>query len=349
MQLNSTLLFSKAETISFNYNIVMMKIWVFTFLMTRTINTTKKFNWFIIVNLIGIGFLSIWGFQQHFLGNVRLEEVGGGNYASSNSLAAAVVQFVPVFVALSFVKKWRYKIILLLVSITMIGVIVFTESRAAFVGAAIAGLILMLRSKKSFQFVIITLLIIGAFYYVAINVAGYTERVSPGSMEKEKYSERVILWKAAWNIAKDHPVTGVGLQNFQFYSARYIKEELGAERVSFSRGDAHNTFLLILAEGGFGAFFLLLLMIFIFFKDIRSLRKIFNNNSEYTHLLIGIEAGMVAFLFANMFHSMAYMENFYWFLFLPSILKSIIHQGQYDDRRIQELKFDLKFRDGDGG
>ena len=216
-------------------------------------------------------------------------------------------------------------------------------------GVAIAGLMLMIRSKKSFQFVIITLLILGAFYYAAINVTGYTERVSVDSMEKEKYSERVVLWKAAWNIGIDHPLTGVGLQNFQFYSAQYITEELGAERVSFSRGDAHNTFLLILAEGGFIAFFLLLLMIFIFFRDIRLLRKAFKNNTEYTHLLAGLEAGMVAFLFANMFHSMAYMESFYWFLFLPSILKSIITQEEYDDRRLQELKFDLKFRDGDGG
>jgi putative inorganic carbon (HCO3(-)) transporter len=347
-QLNSTL-FSTAESVSFYYNTVMMKIWLFTFLMTRTINTIKKFNWFIIANLIGIAFLSIWGFQQHFLGNARLEEVGGGNYANSNGLAAVVVQFIPIFIALSFVKKWKHKIILLFVSLIMVAVVVFTESRAAFLGVAIAGLILIIRSKKSFQFAIITLLLVGTFYYVALNVAGYTDRVDPNSMEKEKYSERVTLWKAAWNIGKDYPFTGVGQQNFQFYSARYITEELGAERVSFSRGDAHNTFLLILAEGGFLAFFLFLLMIFIFFKDIRLLRKIFKNNSEYIHLLTGLEAGMVAFLFANMFHSMAYMENLYWFLFVPSILKSIIIQGQYDDRNIQGLKFDLKFRDEDGG
>ena len=125
-QINSTFSFAKANSISFNYNIVMMKIWVFTFLMTRMINTTKKVNWFITANLIGIGFLSIWGFQQHFLGNIRLEDVGGGNYANSNSLAAAVVQFVPVFIALSFVKKLRAKIILLFVGLIMVGVIVFT-------------------------------------------------------------------------------------------------------------------------------------------------------------------------------------------------------------------------------
>ncbi len=341
-QLHSTL-YAPGPDLSFYYNTVMMKIWIFTFLMTRMIDTVKKFNWFLIINLIGISFLSVWGFEQHFRGNIRLEEVGGGNFTDSNTLAAAIVQFMPILAALSFKKTGKHKIILMIISLIMVAAVVFTESRAAYLGIIIAGLILLLRFKKSFQLIAVSSLLLGTFYFAAINTEGYLDRTSLDSMQREKWSDRVHLWEAAWEVAKIRPLTGIGQQNFSFFSKDVIEQKIGAQAYFDYRGDAHNTFLLILAEGGFISFFFFLLMICLFFKDLWAVRKMLKSNTEFFYLLSGMEAGMVAFLFTNWFHSMSIMENLYWFLFLPAILKSIILHQKYDDNKIRELQFNLKY------
>lgn len=60
-------------------------------------------------------------------------------------------------------------------------------------------------------------------------------------------TERILLWKSSWAIIKDHPLTGVGSNNFRIlYQGKYILPEAKEPHL----GHAHNNFIQIAAEAG---------------------------------------------------------------------------------------------------
>ncbi|MFH1538192.1 MAG: O-antigen ligase family protein, partial [bacterium] len=65
--------------------------------------------------------------------------------------------------------------------------------------------------------------------------------------------ERLLIWKTAWEIAKEHPVIGVGLGNFEvyhpIYQPRFFHDRHWAEHTSFPHS-THNEYLEILCERG---------------------------------------------------------------------------------------------------
>ncbi len=81
--------------------------------------------------------------------------------------------------------------------------------------------------------------------------------INYNSISKEADSERVVYMKAAANMIKEHPLLGVGYNNFQIYAheeqSKYPKHHLHSK--------VHNTYLLIASEAGLigGGLFLLFL------------------------------------------------------------------------------------------
>ena len=67
-------------------------------------------------------------------------------------------------------------------------------------------------------------------------------------------SGRTALWKVAWRITEDHPVTGVGLDNFVEQAPKYTRSP-GSSRWSTTSPSephvTHNVYLQFLAETGF--------------------------------------------------------------------------------------------------
>jgi O-antigen ligase len=63
----------------------------------------------------------------------------------------------------------------------------------------------------------------------------------------------VDLWTAGWRMAQDHPVAGVGFNNFREASADYAREPGALEMVEYiveRPHVVHNTYLQLLAENG---------------------------------------------------------------------------------------------------
>jgi len=322
-----TAVYSKA--ISFHYTQVVFKIVLFCYLMTKLIDSKKKLTHFLIANLLGVAFIAIWGFEQHFRGNVRLEDVAGGNYAESNSIAALFVQFLPIFYSLIFIGTKKIKIIAGIMTVILGTDIIFTQSRAGALGGIIAmfAFFLKLPLRLKLALVIVFLMLYPIIKKAVLGTEGYIERIET-IIEQKQTGDRISIWKAGIAMFKDHPLTGVGQQNFQYISKSYC-DKLGLETGSWWLGDAHNTFLLILCEGGIFAFLFFMFAIFFYFKDIRDLKKIFSKDSnlkKYVPFVIALQSGMLGFLICSMFHSYPINENFYWFLVIPGIMKNIYYK-----------------------
>ncbi len=211
------------SAISFNYAIVMVKIGVYCFLMTQLINSEKKLTLFVLLNLGAAAFLSIWGIEQHFRGNPRLEDMAGGQFGESNSMAALWVLTVPFFLAMALKGRVILRLIGMLMSGALVASIVFTQSRAGLLGLGVSFFVLFIgvsfRSK-------IWICLIGVFLYGIFNLAtlstvGYEKRVEEITVQ-EQAGGRFEIWKAAIAAFGDYPVFGVGAQNFQYLAKRYF-------------------------------------------------------------------------------------------------------------------------------
>jgi putative inorganic carbon (HCO3(-)) transporter len=66
-------------------------------------------------------------------------------------------------------------------------------------------------------------------------------------------SGRSSLWTVGWRVASDHPLTGVGLDNFVVVAGDYVREPGALTRVGRIAEDpqyVHNLYLHVLAENG---------------------------------------------------------------------------------------------------
>ncbi len=105
---------------------------------------------------------------------------------------------------------------------------------------------------------------------------GFQQRIE--SLLNFKYasnSERIELWKANWEMFKDHPVFGVGLHKNDKLVENYNKI-LGHKHNAISH--AHNTYLQLLS--GTGLFGFISLMLFFVFLLTRMGCKIFNSKTK---------------------------------------------------------------------
>ena len=310
------------SAISFNYAIVMVKIGVYCFLMTQLINSEKKLTLFVLLNLGAAGFLSLWGIEQHFRGNPRLEDMAGGQFGESNSMAALWVLTVPFFLAMALKGRVMLRLIGMLMSGALVASIVFTQSRAGLLGLGVSFFVLFIgvSFRSKIWIGLIGLFLYGIFNLATLSTVGYEKRVEEITV-REQAGGRFEIWKAAIAAFGDYPVFGVGAQNFQYLAKRYFAK-LKLPVFFRERADVHNTPLLFLVEGGIFAFFFYLSAILWFFKNLYSLLKAskkVENLKKYRPWFVALGAGMLGFLTCAMVHSYPYYETFYWFLVIPPI------------------------------
>ena len=140
---------------------------------------------------------------------------------------------------------WFKRVISALVCVLLLAAIIATQSRGGLLGCiALIGIFAwkLVRSK-------VLLMSGGAFAGVVLYlVAGISDRSSGGAAEEgidESAMGRIYAWEAAFKMALDNPLTGVGLNNFFsnyfFYSSHWD----GLNHA------VHSTWFGVLAETGF--------------------------------------------------------------------------------------------------
>lgn len=319
--------------LSFHYNKELAKTLLFCFLMAGLIRDKKSFGQLRIVYLLGSGFLAIWGFKEHFRGNFRLEEIGGGATNTSNGIAVLFLIYLPLFVHEISNKNNLVKLGCLFMSGIFLADIVFTQSRSAFVGLLVMGAYLFLRHKSKRKYIAL-LIAPFIFYYAATSTSigeeSYLDRLKnmqeKGMEVDQSASARKHLWRAAWAMFKDNILIGVGQQNYQFSAFNYLSGERleWYEAINKPTVDAHNTFLLVLVEGGIFAFLIFCFCIFYHFYELWKIEKRYKNKDiNVYHMALFFEGSMIGYIISGLAHSYVTMVYFYWLLTMPVIMKNI--------------------------
>ncbi|MGI8916349.1 MAG: O-antigen ligase family protein [Chloroflexota bacterium] len=177
---------------------------------------------------VGVAGASLFAYALH-RGVVTTEGVTrlGGLYPSPDNLALYLDRPLALAGGLALWSSGRLRRLCLLACLPMALAIVLTFTKGAWVAlvvtAFLAGLLINRR----------LLLLAGAA--VALTVAGALLTHAPRLISLFSFGaastsgRRLQLWQASWNMGKDHPLQGVGLDNFLYQYPRYRLPGAGSE------------------------------------------------------------------------------------------------------------------------
>lgn len=217
------------------------------FLAIIFIRDKQQVRTIVALMLISILIADIYAITQGIMGNYRASAF------SSHPMAFAgyLIQMIPLMLVLGVEDSSisnRTKTFTLIVVLFSFAALILNGTRGAWIAIVIVLLIFGFMSKNNRKVFIVLLTSLAVFLAVAINnPAIYNRAVTIADMQYQSNSERLLLWSSAWHMFKDHPLTGVGAENFaEQYHSTYISPNAKERNL----GHAHNNFLQILAETG---------------------------------------------------------------------------------------------------
>lgn len=268
--------------------------------------------------LLGAGAFSlfvadIYALWQGLHGNLRAPAF----HSHPMMLAGFLVQWIPVLtltvavnwgMQLSLKNSWRWGIgVLWLLSLVAL---VVNGTRGAWLAVffllVVLSTTLLRKSKRVLAVgVVVLVLLIGA----AGQHSGLQERVATlGDASFQSNSERMLMWQSAWAMFLDHPVLGVGAQNYEYQYQNYYISPLAKER---GQMHAHSNVFQLLAEQGlvgFGSFCLLFGVI------LRRSWQGIRRNSFWGYMLFFITIGLLLQGLTEFNFGNAAVIRLYWLL-----------------------------------
>jgi O-antigen ligase len=165
-------------------------------------------------------------------------------------------------------------------------------------------------------------------------VAGISDRSSGGAAEQgidESAMGRLYAWEAAWNMALENPVFGVGISNFIYNYFYYSTHWDGRNHA------VHSTWFGVLAESGFIG---LVLFISLIVSSLALSLKMLNNinESECTPgirvVLNAAPAGIIGFIVSGTFLT----QGFVWPIYLQIALVIALNRYLLSRKNTKSIK-----------
>jgi O-antigen ligase len=211
-----------------------------------------------------------------------------GTIGFPNQYGAFMIQIMPLVIALAFfVKKKLFKRLYLITSIFGMSALFFTLSRSSwagfFLGLVCFALLLtrrgLLKPKYLAGFA-------GIFMVIGIIAAvkwGTIERRMAGGSDG---THRFRMIEIATGFIKDNPITGVGLNNYEWHNRKHF---------NFWQ-PVHNEFLRFASETGVPGFLFFVWVIVTFLRQ--SYQLVLNRDTLWTIIGMAGFCGMMAFIIA---------------------------------------------------
>lgn len=273
-----------------------------------------------------VGILAIHGVYQYIVGvempetwvesseNIRTRVYS--IFTSPNIFGSLLVLATPITVSMIMIeKKIRRKLFYSVLCVCMLGALVFTYSRGAWLGLACAiGVYVLLKDKR-----LIIPAVIGAIL-VLIFVPSISNRLlfmfSGDYISSSLRGGRLIRWITALQILEEHPLTGLGLG--QFGGAVAMNHGLSAivKGESVATFYMDNNYLKIAAESGIiGLGIFVWLMYQVITVSIKTIGV--TTDKTMKEMEIGILAGLSGVIFHNLVENVfevPMMVSMFWML-----------------------------------
>ncbi|MCW8806138.1 MAG: O-antigen ligase family protein [Ignavibacteriaceae bacterium] len=239
---------------------------------------------------------------------VRITALTGNVEAATNFF---VISFPLIISFLMYMKKSISKTAAWLILFYSIIGLILAMSRSAILGIAVSTAIVffILKRKRFYQFLFISISIVLIF----IVVAPLNEIVTQLFRIEEGVSFRDYLWLMAVDIIKDNTLFGLGPGAYPYEMLNYypfmLNEYLGKvfiffTDVSVSVNLAHNIFLVFFSEMGILGLATIIALPIIYFRiGIKTILKYKNDSTGTYFLIVALFAAGASVIFRNFFNS----------------------------------------------
>lgn len=192
-----------------------------------------------------------------------------GARLNANDLGLMMALSIPVSYYLLIRSKgsvvWIYRLQLILAGTTVL----LTASRGAALASAVALAIVpltqaRLTSRQRIAIILTALLVVSSVFIFVPSTSWERLSTTPNALEHSTLTGRTVIWKAGWEIFRQHPFIGIGSNAFRVVVSRVLEEPIRLDDPDSPAPPAHNTFLSVLVEEGvigFTIFFGLLVVL----------------------------------------------------------------------------------------
>jgi O-antigen ligase len=279
------------------FRVVVFEPALFYFLIKIT-PLEKRHLWRIVGALIlAAAIVSLIGLYQYFFTDDVITAEGvrriHGVYGSPNNLGLFLGRIVPILAAVAlFGRSLRRRAIYGVIALPVTLCLYLTYSRGAWLLGLPAAFVFLglMRGKRA---ALISLLVLLIIVLSLLPLIGTERLASLFNTQSGTTFLRLKLWQGSLNMIRDHPLFGVGLDNFLYqYRTRYVLPEAWEE---LDLSHPHNIVLDYWTRlGVLGVIAIGWLQLAFFRKALRLYRQL--DDRDLKALLLGLMASMVAFL-----------------------------------------------------
>lgn len=288
-----------------------------------------------------------WGFGQSITSDTGTGYRVGGAVGDPNYYAMIMAVLVPI----AFDRFWTAKSIWLRIFagwalIVSVLAVLYTYSRGGFVAMSVGVLIIAIRYKLRLLPALVGLCFVLVIYQFL--PANYTDRLStllyflPQST-KQQLVDRSIRSRTsenlvAWEMFKQHPITGVGMHNYEDMYYVYARP-LGID-MSGGSHQPHSLYLQILAERGMLGLVTFAIILFITFRNLRRSEKYFlqKNYSDLAGITGAITTGLMIYLLASTFLHDSFIRYFWILIGIAWSIPPLINDEESEHKLLISLK-----------
>jgi probable O-glycosylation ligase (exosortase A-associated) len=303
-----------------------LKIQVMIFVTMVLIHGQFRINAFVWVIVISLGFYGVKGGIFTILTGGKYLVMGPWDsfITDNNTLALALIMTLPLMRYLMMTSENKKVQMGLLGAMLLTGMaILSSHSRGALLAGATIVLFLILKSKHKVRFGLASLLAL-PLMLMSMPDEWFDRMGTIGEYEQDASAMgRINAWLFAYNLAKDHPITGGGFDVFtKELFLVYAPNPL-------DHHDAHSIYFEVLAEHGFvglGLFLLLGLMALL--TCSRVIKKVRDNDelSWARDLASMLQVSFIGFATGGAFLGLAYFDMYYDLVALIILLQHHVNE-----------------------
>jgi putative inorganic carbon (HCO3(-)) transporter len=323
-----SVLTSEYEALAMPFWIEFLKVIVVTLLITVLVNSPDRFRLTLTVIAYSLGFEAAkQGWAQLVLNPGATNNNPHVMLGDNNGVALGMMMLIPIFIALSQTTDNRWE---KYVHRFFIGGVVYrgisTYSRGGFLSAAVVGMVSLWRSKHKVR----TIVAVGILALTISSVMPQTfwdrmNTITASGDERDDSAQfRLYFWGLAIDMARDHPVLGVGFNSYRYAFGRYHDE--GGQRA------VHSIWFGVLSELGYPGLILFVAILLTAIQTCHRIRRqaaargLTNIAAYASHL----QTSVVVFMVGGSFLNLQYLELLWHIIGLTVALDHICARATAD-------------------
>lgn len=303
---------------------------VFSFIYFIIVNSIKTKNqWYnLVVVFVLAGFLvSLYGVYQNYFVTVTdtswidedmFENIKTRVYSTfdnPNVLGQYLVMVIPVAFGLMWSdKRLGAKVTYIGIVCVMMACLIFTWSRAAWVGIILAlGFFVVMKDRRW-----VSLLVVGILLMPFVLPESIISRItSLGNMNDSSTAYRFSVWLSSLRMAGDYWMSGIGLGAGAFERV-YQKYALNGAGFALH---SHNFYIQLVVEMGILGIFLFAMIMISTYRKIISIK---GKNSSNKNIALAMGGALIGYMFQGVAENLWYN---YRMILLFFIYLGILHSG----------------------